>query len=176
FIFNDMGVQGGIMQSISHGFVSGAMFLCIGVLYDRVHSREIADYGGVVNRMPKFAAFFVLFSMANAGLPATSGFVGEFLVILGAVKFDFWVGLLAATALILGAAYSLWMVKRVVFGDVTNKKVAELTDINKREFFMLAVLAIAVLAMGLYPAPFTDTMQASVTDLLAHVAAGKLPQ
>jgi NADH-quinone oxidoreductase subunit M len=161
---------------ISHGFVSGAMFLCIGVLYDRVHSREIADYGGVVNRMPKFAAFFVLFSMANAGLPATSGFVGEFLVILGAVKFDFWVGLLAATALILGAAYSLWMVKRVVFGAVTNKKVAELSDINQREFFMLAVLAIAVLAMGLYPAPFTDTMQASVTDLLAHVAAGKLPQ
>jgi NADH-quinone oxidoreductase subunit M len=176
FIFNEIGVEGGIVQMVSHGFVSGAMFLCIGVLYDRVHSRNIADYGGVVNRMPKFAAFFVLFSMANAGLPATSGFVGEFLVILGAVKFDFWVGLLAATALILGAAYSLWMVKRVVFGAITNKKVAELSDINQREFFMLAVLAIAVLAMGLYPAPFTDTMQASVTDLLAHVAAGKLPQ
>jgi NADH-quinone oxidoreductase subunit M len=126
--------------------------------------------------MPKFAAFFVLFSMANAGLPATSGFIGEFMVILGAVQFDFWVGLLAATALILGAAYSLWMVKRVMFGAITNKKVAELTDINNREFFMLAVLAIAVLAMGLYPAPFTDTMQASVADLLAHVAAGKLPQ
>jgi NADH-quinone oxidoreductase subunit M len=176
FIFNEIGMEGGIVQMVSHGFVSGAMFLCIGVLYDRVHSRNIADYGGVVNRMPKFAAFFVLFSMANSGLPATSGFVGEFLVILGAVKFDFWVGLLAATALILGAAYSLWMVKRVVFGPITNKKVAELTDINKREFFMLAVLAIAVLAMGLYPAPFTDTMQASVTDLLAHVQAGKLPQ
>ncbi len=176
FMFNDMSVQGGIVQMISHGFISGAMFLCIGVLYDRMHSRQIADYGGVVNLMPKFAALFVFFSMANCGLPATSGFVGEFMVILGAVQFNFWVGLMAATALIFGAAYSLWMVKRVIFGDVANKHVAELTDLNKREFFMLGVLALAVLYMGLYPAPFTDTMQTSVADLLKHVAASKLPQ
>ncbi len=175
FIFNPMGMQGGIVQMISHGFISGAMFLCIGVLYDRMHSRQIADYGGVINRMPKFAAFFVLFSMANCGLPATSGFVGEFMVILGAVQFNFWIGLLAATALIFGAAYSLWMVKRVVFGAIANKHVEELTDINKREFFMFAVLAIAVIWMGLYPAPFTDTMQTSVADLLKHVAVSKLP-
>ncbi|NNG22172.1 NADH-quinone oxidoreductase subunit M [Telluria aromaticivorans] len=176
FIFNDMGVQGGIMQAISHGFVSGAMFLCIGVLYDRVHSREIADYGGVVNTMPKFAAFAVLFSMANAGLPATSGFIGEFMVILGAVEFNFWTGLLAATALILGAAYSLWMVKRVVFGPVGNKNVAELTDLNGREFAILGVLAIATLWMGLYPAPIAETLQVSVSDLLQHVAVSKVPQ
>ncbi len=176
FMFNDLGVQGGLMQSISHGFVSGAMFLCIGVLYDRVHSREIADYGGVVNTMPKFAAFAVLFSMANAGLPATSGFIGEFMVILAAVEFNFWTGLLAGTALILGAAYSLWMVKRVVFGPIGNKHVAELTDLNGREFAILGVLAIATLWMGLYPAPIADTLQVSVTDLLQHVAAGKLPQ
>ncbi|PWF48320.1 NADH-quinone oxidoreductase subunit M [Massilia glaciei] len=175
FMFGDMAVQGGIVQMISHGFISGAMFLCIGVLYDRVHSREIAAYGGVINRMPKFAAFFVFFSMANAGLPATSGFVGEFMVILGAVKFNFWIGMLAATALILGAAYSLWMVKRVVFGAIANKNVDALTDLNRREFFMFAVLAIAVLAMGLYPAPFTDTMQTSVADLLSHVNVSKLP-
>ncbi len=174
FMFNDMAVQGGIAQMISHGFVSGAMFLCIGVLYDRMHTRNIADYGGVVTKMPKFAAFFVLFSMANAGLPATSGFVGEFMVILGAVKFNFWIGMLAATALILGAAYSLWLAKRVIFGEITNHHVAELTDINKREFLMLGVLAIAVLAMGLYPAPFTDAMQTSVTDLLKHVSISKL--
>jgi NADH-quinone oxidoreductase subunit M len=176
FMFNDMGVQGGLMQSISHGFVSGAMFLCIGVLYDRVHSREIADYGGVVNTMPKFAAFAVLFSMANAGLPATSGFIGEFMVILGAVQFNFWTGLLSGTALILGAAYSVWMVKRVVFGPIGNKHVAELTDLNGREFAILGVLAIATLWMGLYPAPIAETLQVSVTDLLQHVAAGKLPQ
>ena len=176
FVFNDMAVQGGIVQMISHGFISGAMFLCIGVLYDRMHSRQIADYGGVINRMPKFAAFFVLFSMANCGLPATSGFVGEFMVILGAVKFNFWIGMLAATALIFGAAYSLWMVKRVVFGAIANKHVEELVDLNKREFYMFAVLAIAVIAMGLYPAPFTDTMQTSVADLLKHVAMSKLPQ
>ena len=175
FVFNDMAVQGGIVQMISHGFISGAMFLCIGVLYDRAHSRQIADYGGVVNKMPKFAALFILFSMANCGLPATSGFVGEFMVILGAVKFNFWIGLLAATAVIFGAAYSLWMAKRVIFGKVTNHHVAELTDINQREFLMLGILAIAVLAMGLYPAPFTDTMQTSVADLLAHVAQTKLP-
>ena len=174
FVFNDMAVQGGIVQMISHGFVSGAMFLCIGVLYDRMHSRQIADYGGVVNTMPKFAAFFVLFSLANCGLPATSGFVGEFMVILGAVKFNFWIGLLAATALIFGAAYSLWLVKRVVFGTVGNSQVAALSDLNKREFFMLSVLAIAVIAMGVYPAPFTDVMQTSVSDLLKHVAVSKL--
>lgn len=174
FMFNDMSVQGAIVQMISHGFISGAMFLCIGVLYDRVHSREIAAYGGVVNTMPKFAALFVLFSMANCGLPATSGFVGEFMVILGAVKFNFWIGMLAATALIFGAAYSLWMVKRVVFGKVTNEHVAHLMDVNKREFFMLGILAIAVLAMGLYPAPFTDAMQVSVADLLKHVAISKV--
>jgi len=174
FVFNDIGVQGGIVQMISHGFVSGAMFLCIGVLYDRMHSRDIADYGGVVNTMPRFAAFFVLFSMANCGLPATSGFVGEFMVILGAVKFNFWIGVLTATALILGAAYSLWLAKRVIFGDVGNSHVAELVDLNKREFLILGVLAIAVLVMGLYPAPFTDAMQTSVTDLLKHVATSKL--
>jgi NADH-quinone oxidoreductase subunit M len=176
FIFNEIGMQGGIVQMISHGFISGAMFLCIGVLYDRVHSREIAAYGGVVNRMPKFAAFVVLFSMANCGLPATSGFVGEFMVIMGAVQFNFWIGLLAATALILGAAYSLWMVKRVIFGKVANHHVDELTDINKREFFMFVLLAIGVMVMGLYPAPFTDTMQVSVSDLLQHVSISKLPQ
>ena len=175
FMFNDLGVQGGLMQSISHGFVSGAMFLCIGVLYDRVHSREIADYGGVVNTMPKFAAFAVLFSMANAGLPATSGFIGEFMVILGAVEFNFWTGLLAGTALILGAAYSLWMVKRVVFGSIVHKHVAELTDLNGREFAILGVLAIATLWMGLYPAPIAETLQTSVADLLQHVAVSKLP-
>lgn len=174
FMFNELAVQGAVVQMISHGFISAAMFLCIGVLYDRVHSREIADYGGVVNTMPKFAALFVLFSMANCGLPATSGFVGEFMVIIGAVKFNFWIGMLAATALIFGAAYSLWMVKRVVFGAITHDHVAKLTDLNKREFFMLGVLAIAVIAMGLYPAPFTDAMQVSVADLLKHVATSKI--
>ncbi len=175
FMFNDMAVQGAIVQMVSHGFISGAMFLCIGVLYDRAHSRQIADYGGVVNKMPRFAAFFILFSMANCGLPATSGFVGEFMVIIGAVKFNFVTGIAAATAVIFGAAYSLWMAKRVIFGKVANHHVAELTDINNREFLMLGILAIAVLAMGLYPAPFTDTMQTSVADLLKHVAISKLP-
>src|SRR3569833_2276971 len=173
YVINDMAVQGGQMQMKSHGYVSGAMFLCIGVLYDRMHSRQIADFGGVVNTMPRFAAFFVLFSLANCGFPATSGFVGEFIVILGAVKFDFWIGVLAATALILGAAYSLWLVKRVIFGEIGNKHVAELADLNMREFFTLGLLAIAVLAMGVYPAPFTDTMQTSVNDLLKHVAISK---
>ena len=162
------------MQMISHGFVSGAMFLCIGVLYDRVHSREIAAYGGVVNTMPKFAAFAVLFAMANCGLPGTAGFVGEWMVILGAVQYNFWIGLLAATTLFFGAAYTLWMVKRVYFGDVANDDVRALTDINAREFTMLAILAVAVLWMGLYPKPFTDVMQVSVTELLRHVAATKL--
>ncbi len=174
FVFNHMGMQGGIMQMISHGFVSGAMFMCIGVLYDRMHTREIADYGGVVNTMPRFAAFFILFSMANAGLPATSGFIGEFMVILSAVEFNFWIGLLTGTALILGAAYSLWLAKRVVFGEVANPNVAALTDVNKREFFVLGLLAIAVIGMGVYPAPFAEAMQVSVTDLLKHVAISKL--
>lgn len=176
FMFSEMAVQGGLMQMISHGFVSGAMFLCIGVLYDRMHSRQIADYGGVINTMPRFAALFVLFSLANAGLPATSGFIGEFMVILGAVKYNFWIGALAATALILGAAYSLWLVKRVVFGEVGNAHVAALTDLSLREFLMLGVLGIAVLWMGVYPAPFTDAMQTSVADLLRHVSVSKIPQ
>ena len=174
FIFNPLGVEGSLVQMISHGFVSAAMFLCIGVMYDRMHSRQIADYGGVVNTMPKFAAFFMLFSMANAGLPATSGFVGEFMVILGAVKFNFWVGMAAAVTLILGAAYTLWMYKRVVFGAITNPHVAELSDIGVREFLILAMLAACVLLMGLYPYPFTEVMHVSVDNLLKHVAAGKL--
>ena len=174
FIFNQLGVEGALVQMISHGFISAAMFLCVGVMYDRMHSRQIADYGGVVNTMPKFAALFVFFSMANAGLPATSGFVGEFMVILGAVKFNFWVGFAAATTLILGAAYTLWMVKRVVFGEVANSHVAELTDVNNREFLFLALLALCVLAMGIYPYPFTDVMHVSVDNLLKHVAVSKL--
>jgi NADH-quinone oxidoreductase subunit M len=174
FIFSDLGVSGGIVQMISHGFVSGAMFLCIGVLYDRVHSREIASYGGVVNTMPKFAAFALLFAMANSGLPGTAGFVGEWMVILGAVKANFWLGGAAATALIFGAAYNLWMFKRVYLGPVANEDVKTLTDINSREFLMLALLAIAVLYMGIYPKPFTDVMDTSVAELLKHVAASKL--
>ena len=175
FIFNDLGVAGGLVQMIAHGFVSGAMFLCIGVLYDRVHSREIASYGGVVNTMPKFAAFAVFFAMANCGLPGTGGFVGEWMVILGAVQYDFWIAGLASTTLVFGAAYTLWMVKRVYFGDIANEQVRELTDLNDREFFMLALLALAVLWMGLYPKPFTDVMQTSITELLRHVALSKLP-
>jgi NADH-quinone oxidoreductase subunit M len=175
FIFSTLGMEGAIIQMISHGFVSGAMFLCIGVLYDRMHSRRIADYGGVVNVMPKFAAFAMLFAMANCGLPGTSGFVGEFMVILAAVKFNFWIGFLATFTLVLGAAYTLWMYKRVHFGAVANDHVAKLKDINKREFFMLAVLAVFTLYMGLYPKPFTDVMHASVENLLSHVAQSKLP-
>jgi len=175
FIFNELGISGGLVQMISHGFVSGAMFLCIGVLYDRVHSREIAAYGGVVNTMPKFAAFALLFAMANCGLPGTAGFVGEWMVILGAVQYNFWLGAIAATTLIFGAAYTLWMYKRVYFGEVRNDNVRELTDLNAREFVMLAVLAVAVLAMGLYPKPFTDVMHTSVTELLRHVAQSKIP-
>ncbi len=174
FIFSELGVSGGLVQMISHGFVSGAMFLCIGVLYDRMHSREIASYGGVVNTMPKFAAFAVFFAMANCGLPGTGGFVGEWMVILGTVKFDFWLGALAATALVFGAAYNLWMVKRVYFGDVANENVRQLTDLNRREFWMLGVLAIATVWMGVYPKPFTDVMHVSVTQLLQHVAQSKL--
>ncbi|MDL5033473.1 NADH-quinone oxidoreductase subunit M [Pelomonas sp. APW6] len=174
FIFNELGVSGALVQMISHGFVSGAMFLSIGVLYDRVHSREISAYGGVVNTMPKFAAFALLFAMANCGLPATGGFVGEWMVILGTVKYSFWLGAIAATALVFGAAYTLWMYKRVYFGAVTNDNVRGLTDINGREFLMLAVLAVAVLWMGVYPKPFTDVMHVSVTELLKHVAVSKL--
>ncbi len=174
FIFNDLGVSGGIVQMIAHGFVSGAMFLCIGVLYDRVHSREISSYGGVVNTMPKFAAFALFFAMANCGLPATAGFVGEWMVILGAVKFNFWIGLASATALIFGAAYTLWMYKRVYLGPIVNDDVKNLIDINAREFLMLSLLAAATLYMGLYPKPFTDVMNTTVTDLLTHVAKSKL--
>ena len=176
FIFNDLGVAGGLVQMIAHGFVSGAMFLCIGVLYDRVHSREIASYGGVVNTMPKFAAFALLFAMANCGLPGTAGFVGEWMVILGAIQANFWLGAAAASALIFGAAYTLWMVKRVYLGPVANDHVRELQDINGREFLMLSLLALAVLAMGIDPKPFTDVMDASVAELLNHVAQSKLPK
>ena len=174
FIFSDLGVAGGIVQMIAHGFVSGAMFLCIGVLYDRVHSRQIASYGGVVNTMPKFTAFALLFAMANCGLPGTAGFVGEWMVILAAIKANFWVGLAAASALIFGAAYTLWMFKRVYLGPVTKDDVKTLQDINSREFFMLSLLAVAVLYMGIFPKPFTDVMDASVADLLRHVALSKL--
>jgi NADH-quinone oxidoreductase subunit M len=174
FIFNDLGVSGGLVQMIAHGFVSAAMFLSIGVLYDRVHSREIASYGGVVNTMPKFAAFALLFAMANCGLPGTAGFVGEWMVILGAVKANFWLGFAAASALIFGAAYTLWMFKRVYLGPVANENVKALVDINAREFLMLSLLAIAVLYMGIYPKPFTDVMDTSVAQLLQHVALSKL--
>jgi len=174
FIFIDLGVSGGLVQMIAHGFVSGAMFLSIGVLYDRMHSREIASYGGVVNTMPKFAAFALFFAMANCGLPGTAGFVGEWMVILAAVKFNFWVGFAAASALIFGAAYTLWMFKRVYLGPVTNDHVKALVDINSREFLMLSLLAAAVLWMGVYPKPFTDVMDVSVAQLLKHVAVSKL--
>jgi NADH-quinone oxidoreductase subunit M len=173
FLFNPLAVEGALVQMISHGFVSAALFLCVGVLYDRMHSRDIADYGGVVNVMPKFAALMMLFAMANCGLPATSGFVGEFMVIMGAMKVNFWLAFLAATTLVFGAAYTLWMYKRVVFGPVGNSHVAALTDAGTRELVVLAALAVAVLWMGVYPAPFTDIMHASVDNLIRHVAAGK---
>lgn len=172
---NQLAVEGAIIQMISHGFVSAAMFFCIGVMYDRIHSRNIADYGGVANRMPIFASFFMLFAMANAGLPATSGFVGEFMVILGAVQVNFWYAALAATALLFGASYTLWMYKRVIFGEVANEKVAQLSDVNRRELFILVLLALAVLVMGLYPVAFTSKMHQSVNDLIWHVAQSKLP-
>ena len=174
FLFSPLGVEGALAQMISHGFVSAAMFLCVGVLYDRMHSRQIADYGGVVNTMPRFAAFMMLFAMANSGLPGTSGFVGEFLVILAAVKSNFWLGFFAAITMILGAAYTLWMYKRVVFGPVGNDHVAALKDIGRREFWLLGVVALAVLAMGVFPKAFIDIMHVSVTDLLAQVARSKL--
>jgi len=174
FIFSDLGMAGGLVQMIAHGFVSGAMFLGIGVLYDRMHSRQIADYGGVIHSMPKFTAFALLFAMANCGLPATAGFVGEWMVILAAVKANFWIGMAAATALIFGAAYTLWMFKRVYLGPVGNDHVKELVDINSREFFVMSLLAAAVLYMGVYPLPFTQIMDTSVTDLLRHIATTKL--
>jgi NADH-quinone oxidoreductase subunit M len=174
FIFSDLGVSGGLVQMIAHGFVSGAMFLAIGVLYDRVHSREISSYGGVINTMPKFAAFALFFAMANCGLPGTAGFVGEWMVILGAVKFNFWIGMAAASALIFGAAYTLWMFKRVYLGAVENDDVRGLTDIGSREFLVMTLLAIAVLWMGVFPKPFTDVMDPSVGSLLKHVATSKL--
>ena len=174
FLFSQLGTEGALMQMLSHGFVSAALFLCVGVMYDRTHSHAIADYGGVVNTMPRFAAFMMLFAMANCGLPATSGFVGEFLVILASVKVNFWLGFLAATTMILGAAYTLWMYKRVIFGPVASDDVAGLTDIGRREFWMLATLAGLVLAFGIYPKPLIDVMQTSVADLVAHVAKSKL--
>jgi NADH-quinone oxidoreductase subunit M len=174
FIFSPIGMEGAIAQMISHGFVSGAMFLCIGVMYDRTHSRDIADYGGVVNTMPRFASLMMLFAMANCGLPATSGFVGEFMVILGAVQFNFWIGLAAASTLVLGAAYSLWMYKRVIFGKVANATVAGLKDADGRELVALGLLAIAVMAMGLYPRPLTDAMQASVAQLQQQLSHSKI--
>jgi len=173
FIFNAYGVEGGLVQMISHGFVSAALFLCVGVMYDRMHTRMIGDYGGVVNTMPKFAAFMMLFAMANAGLPATSGFVGEFMVIMGAMKANFWLAFVAATTLITGAAYTLWMYKRVIFGAVANTNVAALVDLNWRETAVLGALAAAVLFMGVYPLPFTEVMHASVSELLKHVATAK---
>ena len=173
--YSELALQGGMVQMISHGFISGAMFLCVGVLYDRMHSRQIADYGGVVNTMPKFAAFFVLFAMANAGLPGTSGFVGEFMVILASFKANVWYAFLAATTLIVGAAYTLWMVKRVLFGEVANDQVAKLQDINSREFFCLFVLVLFVLWIGLWPDPLIEMMDASVSHLLYQAQQTNLP-
>jgi NADH-quinone oxidoreductase subunit M len=169
-----LAMQGGMVQMISHGLISGALFLCVGVMYDRMHSRDISAYGGVVNTMPKFAALMVLFALANAGLPGTSGFVGEFFVILGSFQANFWFAFLAATTLILGAAYTLWMVKRVVFGEIANDGVAALQDIGAREFLVLAILAAAVLLLGLWPAPLVDVMEASIGNLLEHITRGKL--
>jgi NADH-quinone oxidoreductase subunit M len=173
FVFNAYGIEGALVQMISHGFVSAALFFCIGVMYDRMHSRNIADYGGVVNTMPKFAALMMLFAMANCGLPATSGFVGEFMVIMGAMKANFWLAFAAASTLIFGAAYTLWMYKRVIFGAVANDHVAGLKDLNGRELLVLGLLAIAVLYMGIYPKPFTDVMHPAVNELLRHVAVPK---
>ncbi len=169
-----LGLQGGMVQMVSHGFISGAMFLCIGVLYDRMHTRDISAYGGVSNRMPWFAAFFVLFAMANTGLPGTSGFVGEFMVILASFKANFWFAFLAATTLIVGAAYTLWLVKRVIFGKVVNDKVAALTDINKRETFILAMLAVMVLVLGLWPQPLVHVMNDSLVHVIEQATTSKL--
>ncbi len=170
----ELGMTGGMVQMISHGLVSGAMFLCVGVLYDRVHSRQIADYGGVANTMPKFAAFMVLFALANAGLPGTSGFVGEFMVIIASFKANFWYAFLAASTLILGAAYTLWMIKRVIYGEVSNRNVAELFDLERREFIVLGILAVAVLLVGLWPAPLVDMMSVTVQELLVQISQSRL--
>ena len=170
-----MGIDGAMVQMISHGLISGALFLCVGVMYDRVHSREISAYGGVINTMPKFGAFMVLFALANAGLPGTSGFVGEFLVIIAAFKANFWYALAAGMTLILGAAYTLWLVKRVIFGEVANHHVAEMKDLNAREFINLGLLAIAVLAVGLWPAPLLEVMQTTVRHLVEQISLSKLP-
>jgi NADH-quinone oxidoreductase subunit M len=175
FVFDPLAIEGAVIQMVSHGFVSGALFLCVGVLYDRLHSRQISDYGGVVNRMPVFAALFMLFAMANSGLPGTSGFVGEFMVIMGAMRVDFWYAFAAATTLVFGAAYTLWMYKRVIFGPVANERVAHLRDINLREFLVLGLLAAAVLWMGLYPKPFADVLHTAVDELIAHVSESKIP-
>jgi NADH-quinone oxidoreductase subunit M len=174
FLITAQGIEGGLVQMISHGFISAAMFLCVGVMYDRVHSRQIADYGGVVKTMPKFAAFMMLFAMANSGLPGTSGFVGEFMVILAAFPKGFWIAFLAGTSLVLGAAYNLWMYKRVIFGAVANPNVAALKDLKAEEFIVLGLLALAVLGMGVWPNPLLDLTHASVDALLAHVQQGKL--
>jgi NADH-quinone oxidoreductase subunit M len=175
FIFNNLGLEGAIVQMVSHGFISAAMFLCVGVLYDRIHSRQIESYGGVANTMPAFAAFAVLFAMANSGLPGTSGFVGEFMVILGAIQENFWYAFLASFTLIFGAAYTLWMIKRVFYGEIANAKVAALKDLCQREFLILAILAVCVLALGIYPKPLTDMTNATVTQLLTHLMQSKLP-
>jgi NADH-quinone oxidoreductase subunit M len=169
-----LGMTGGMVQMVSHGLVSGALFLCVGVLYDRVHSRQIADYGGVANTMPVFASFMVLFAMANAGLPGTSGFVGEFMVIIASFKANFWFAFLAASTLVLGAAYTLWMIKRVIYGEVANDNVAELKDLHRREFIVLGILAISVLLVGLWPAPLVDMMSASVDQLVKLASISKL--
>jgi NADH-quinone oxidoreductase subunit M len=169
-----LGMQGGMVQMISHGFISGALFLCVGVLYDRMHSRQIADYGGIVNTMPVFASFMVLFALANSGLPGTSGFVGEFLVVLASFKADFWFAFLAGTTLVLGAAYSLWLVKRVVFGDVGNEQVAKLQDVTGREILVLGALAAVVLLFGIWPAPLVEVMDATLQNLVAHATISKL--
>jgi NADH-quinone oxidoreductase subunit M len=169
-----MGLEGGMIQMISHGLVSAALFLCVGVLYDRMHSRQIHDYGGVVNTMPRFAMFMVLFALANAGLPGTSAFVGEFLVILASFKANPWYAFIAATTLILGAAYTLWMVKRVIFGDVANEQVAGLSDINRREYLVLGALAIAVIVMGVWPAPLLEVMGPTIDNLVIQLMQSKL--
>jgi NADH-quinone oxidoreductase subunit M len=169
-----LGMTGAMVQMISHGLISGAMFLCVGVLYDRMHSRQIADYGGVANTMPMFAAFMVLFAMANAGLPGTSGFVGEFMVIIASFKANFWYAFLAATTLVLGAAYTLWMIKRVVYGEVANDNVAELEDLNSREFIVLTILAVSVLLVGLWPAPLVDMMNTTIEGLILQIGQSKL--
>jgi NADH-quinone oxidoreductase subunit M len=169
-----LGITGGMVQMVSHGLISGALFLCVGVLYDRVHSRQIADYGGVANTMPVFASFMVLFAMANAGLPGTSGFVGEFMVIIASFKANFWFAFLAASILVLGAAYTLWMIKRVIYGEVKNDDVAELKDLNQREYIVLGLLAAAVLLIGLWPGPLVDMMSVTIDQLVEYAGRSKL--